>query len=797
MTTGTYAGSWPQHQMRIPELLSPAGDLISVRAAVHNGADAIYLGARSFGARASKGFDDDALGDAIHYAHLYGRRVYVTVNTLIKPAEFSELTDLIHTLNDLNADAIIVQDLGLVRYARRHLPQLALHASTQMSVHNAWGAQWLRELGLTRVVAARECSLGTLRSMAATGLETEVFVHGALCVSQSGQCLLSAMIGGRSGNRGRCAQPCRMSYTMDGRSAAWLSPRDISLADHLGSLMDIGITSFKIEGRLKRPEYVAVVTDVYRRTIDHLKDPTQPPAPTEKDRQALLQIFNRGGFSSGYLQGPDDRTIMNPERVSHEGVKVSAVRSTQPMNDVFVTRVRIERDLNNGDHLQIRSDPDQEMIYAGPPVRAGDEASIRHYKPSNPDARVYRLTDAVQIASAQETIARKPPAIIVNMLLYVNAGTPAKLAVTARGINVDVEGAVADAARSRALDTETAMRSMAKTADSPFMLGEFRFVSPAPSFLPLSSLNAMRREGLTKLENALVCAHERQKAAPTVSLPAKTSLAMDKKQQLWARTSRLEDLPELLAAGADHVIYAPLSFEETRLIRDMPIVEKTAAVLSLPGQCSDRVLDHALPLAAQHQTNVMLDNVGQLPLPWPRQRFTGNGIPVWNPESLHLLFDMGIHMATLSSELSGDEIEQLAQHKPDGMGLLLPVYGRARVMTLNHCPARLRAGNNAAAVCRSCRSNDGHGAMLNDQFGFSYPLKPLRMPEGCINHLLFHTPLHLGQRAPRMSWLMDFTTETRQDALAVTRWYRALMDRHSLPELSIPEYLGRWAEGVM
>ena len=217
--------------MTRPELLSPAGDLTAVRAAISNGADAVYLGAQAFGARASKGFTDEDLKQAIDLAHLHARRVFVTVNTLIKPGEFDEMTALLHKLDEYKADALIVQDLGLIRYARKHLPRLPLHASTQMSIHSAWGARLLQRMGLTRVVAARECPLPVLRAISDTGIETEAFVHGALCVSQSGQCLLSSMIGGRSGNRGRCAQPCRMTYTIQGDKAAWLSPRDLSMIE--------------------------------------------------------------------------------------------------------------------------------------------------------------------------------------------------------------------------------------------------------------------------------------------------------------------------------------------------------------------------------------------------------------------------------------------------------------------------------------------------------------------------------------------------------------------------------------
>ena len=211
MTTSGSGASLPSctRQVKRAELLAPAGDPASLEAALTHGADAVYLGASAFGARANAGFDEGSLQDALNLAHLHGRKVYVTVNTLIKQTEWASVTELLRRLDALKVDAVLVQDLGLANWIKRELPMLSLHASTQMAIHNAEGARALLKHGFSRVVLARECSLETIRSVADTGIETEVFVHGALCVSVSGQCLLSSQIGGRSGNRGRCAQPCR------------------------------------------------------------------------------------------------------------------------------------------------------------------------------------------------------------------------------------------------------------------------------------------------------------------------------------------------------------------------------------------------------------------------------------------------------------------------------------------------------------------------------------------------------------------------------------------------------------
>ena len=288
------------------ELLAPAGNLDAVIAAVQNGADAVYMGfGDGFNARRSAdNFTQESFAKAVRYCHIRGCKVYVTLNTLVGDREMDAAAALAQQASDAGADAILVQDLGLARVLRAALPDIPLHASTQMSIHNLAGVEAAAEMGITRAVLARELSLEQIRFISQhASIETEVFVHGALCFCYSGQCYMSALIGRRSGNRGACAQPCRMQYSMGGRMDEYpLSLRDNCLADYLQQLEDAGVACVKIEGRMKRPEYVAVVTDVYARCIHEHRVPTQE----ENDRLALA--FSRQGFTQGYLlgeKGPD------------------------------------------------------------------------------------------------------------------------------------------------------------------------------------------------------------------------------------------------------------------------------------------------------------------------------------------------------------------------------------------------------------------------------------------------------------------------------------------------------------
>ena len=304
------------------ELLAPAGTKEAFVAAVQNGADAVYLGAKSFSARAgATNFDNDALVEAVKYAHMRGVKVFVTLNTLIKQSEMDDALKMAEFLYNIGVDAIIIQDLGLASLIMHALPDVRLHASTQMTIHSVSGAKKLEELGFKRVVLARELSYEQIKQIKEqTSLELEIFVHGAICNSYSGQCLFSSYLGGRSGNRGRCAQPCRLPYELKNgqtslKKGYLLSPKDMCLLSHMDKIKELGIDSLKIEGRLKRPEYVATVTRIYKKYL------SSPLKPDVEDVKMLLNAFNRSGFTDGYFTANTGGKMMSfdsPSNISEE-----------------------------------------------------------------------------------------------------------------------------------------------------------------------------------------------------------------------------------------------------------------------------------------------------------------------------------------------------------------------------------------------------------------------------------------------------------------------------------------------
>ncbi|MBQ1471051.1 MAG: U32 family peptidase, partial [Eubacterium sp.] len=315
------------------ELLAPAGGIQQLIAAVENGADAVYLGGRMFNARMkASNFDDDAMQQAIDYAHLHGVDVHVTLNTLLRDDELPEALEYASFLYQAGVDALIVQDLGLAHLLSQFMPELPLHFSTQGTTYDLRGVEAASRLGFSRVVLARELSMEEIRPICAgTETEIEVFVHGALCVCYSGQCQLSRFFGGRSGNRGVCAQPCRLPYETKTKAGQLvntarypLSPRDQCLIEHLGELIEAGVTSLKIEGRMKSPEYVGTVVAIYRKYLDeYYRHGTYRVG--HEDRMALAQIFNRGGFTDGYLQGEDGMALMSGDIPKHQGILIGKV----------------------------------------------------------------------------------------------------------------------------------------------------------------------------------------------------------------------------------------------------------------------------------------------------------------------------------------------------------------------------------------------------------------------------------------------------------------------------------------
>lgn len=507
--------------MKLPELLAPVGGRRQLMAAVNNGADAVYMGGSLFNARMrAENFSRDAAeGDlkwGIDYAHARGVKVYITLNTLIKERELPGAFEYACSLYEMGADAVILQDMGLARLIHRYLPDFPMHLSTQGTVYNRSGVDMAAALGFSRVVPARECSLKELECLCESSVEIEVFVHGALCMCYSGQCQMSRLLGGgsaRSGNRGLCAQPCRLSYRNNrGETGYFLSPKDICTLDYLPQLAAAGVSSLKIEGRLKSPEYVAVVTGVYRKYLDALAGNGDFHVQ-EGDRRKLMQIFNRGGFTSGYLLGNPREDILSGNSPKNTGIPVGRVMGTADLKNgrrkgrqMVDVKLFPEENVFMGDGVEIAGrvpgegsgDIGNVVTYveklSGGVLRLGDFKAEGKRKIKAGDT-VYKVTDSKLREEALTEVNASRTA--VDMLFVGTTGKPASLKLFVDGKVFEAEASEpVERALKRPADPERIREQLAKLGDTPFEAGNIEIKVDKDGMIPVSVINGLRRQAV-------------------------------------------------------------------------------------------------------------------------------------------------------------------------------------------------------------------------------------------------------------------------------------------------------------
>jgi len=497
--------------MKKIELLAPVGNIDALKAAVQAGCDAVYLGYYAFGARSKAGFDDDEIIEAIDYAHLYGVKVYITVNTIIFEDEFTELIEAVEFLIDAKADAFIVQDLGVLDYLNKTYDNIELHASTQMHIHNVAGAKVAKANGVSRVVVARELSLEeVLKIKKAADVEVEVFVHGAMCVSYSGQCLISSVSHSRSGNRGECAQNCRLKYDLVtdsitvSESKYMLSMKDLYNLENVDTLIESGIDSLKIEGRLKRPEYVFEVVSAYRNAIDKYYDDVEFDIEDKKDK--LLRIFNRE-FTNGYLM--KERDVVNNISNSHVGVNVGKV-ITAKGNKV---NIRLIRDLNIGDGLRIADTGYQvnNMYINDRLVKHAPKGSIVTLSfgfdlEIKKNQSVIKTTDKLQLTSINKEISDNKRKVKVDINIDFTIGNPLKLTIDDLSGNVVsmTSNSVVEEALNTPLDKERVIKQFTKLGSTVYGVNNLTINCSEGATVPIKEINQLRRNVCEKLDKIRV-----------------------------------------------------------------------------------------------------------------------------------------------------------------------------------------------------------------------------------------------------------------------------------------------------
>ena len=486
------------------EVLAPAGTYECFRAAINAGADAVYLGGSMFGARAFAGnFEEAELIKAIRTAHLYGRKVYLTVNTLLRNDELEKLVQYVKPYYEEGLDAVIVQDYGVFAVLREAFPGLDLHASTQMTITGKYGAQLLKDMGATRVVPARELSAKEIRDIYDNvDVEIESFVHGALCYCYSGQCLLSSMIGGRSGNRGRCAQPCRLTYSVNGISEKYLlSPKDMCTIEAVPDILDAGVYSLKIEGRMKSPEYVAGVSYAYRKYVDmYLEKGRDGYRVEEQDIRQLMDLYNRGGFCKGYYYAQNDKSMMTFDRPNHQGTVIGNIKNGELV---------LSQEVNPGDVLEF---PDGSE-YTTPTGKKSGRLALPKGVLKNPKngAAVYRTRNNELLGQLRAGYIDNDIKIPVRMEIFLKSGERACLKLLSGDKELVVYGDVLEPSDKRPAVREDVVKQLKKLGGTVFSSDEGSIVTDIQGspFVPVRLLNDLRRNALEELESMLLSGYKR------------------------------------------------------------------------------------------------------------------------------------------------------------------------------------------------------------------------------------------------------------------------------------------------
>lgn len=723
--------------MKELELLAPAGSLKTLKAVIHAGADAVYLGGSMFGARAyANNFNEEELLEAIRFGHIHGRKIILAVNTLLKEYELGQLYDYLRPYYEAGLDAVIVQDMGVMEFVKTHFPNLPIHTSTQMTITNVEGARLLKEQGVERVVTAREMSLEEIQRIHdEVGVELESFIHGALCYCYSGQCLFSSIIGGRSGNRGRCAQPCRLSYevlqgekSLTGHHATpILSLKDMCTLPFLYELADHGVYSFKIEGRMKTPEYAAGVVSIYRKYMDSYLDGSRIPVE-KKDIRALLELGNRGGFTNGYYYHHNDSDMLSGESASHnksEGVLQDNIR-----------REYVETEL-------------------------------------------------------KEKIKGK---------LILNKECPAKIEVQYGKIKVSYQGDMVLVAQNRPLTKEVVTEKITKTGNTPFVFEKLEVTMDDDIFMPVNQLNQLRRGALEALEEALLKPYERTLPELVKTSSAETDRqtagkAINEKQisrQSLSQTSGqqpagsstevrvlIEDAEQLLAVlkadFVDTVYLDCMLYTRENLIRKLSEdIDRVHA--------SGKKAFYVFPFIFRQQTSLFYEKImpelKKLPLDgimvrsldeiafikeWGNENWqmvSDSNLYTYSNEASEYFYRLGMMQDTIPVELNRKEILRRENSRSE-----MIIYGRLPLMITAQCIHK----NTVGCMHQPKVLN------LKDRYSVHFPVK--NFCSECYNVIynslpvcLFKEDVTVKKIAPAAVRL-SFTTETEEEAEQILTIY--------------------------
>lgn len=815
------------------ELLAPAGSMEALKAAVESGANAIYLSGKMFGARAyANNFDEKGLKEAIEFAHLRNVKIHVTVNTLVDNSEIPALADYLRFLYKVGADAVLVQDLGAARLARLVAPDLPLHASTQMTVNNLAGVLALQELGFSRVVLSREVTMKDIVHICRnSNVEIEVFAHGALCVCYSGQCLMSSMIGGRSGNRGRCAQPCRLPYTLVDKNnnnvlkdagQYLLSPRDMNTIELIPELIQAGVVSLKLEGRMKKPEYVAVVVDAYRQKIDAYYHHTEVQEDIQKN---LSQIFNRD-FTTAYLEKKQGKFMMSDKRPNNRGRLVGRVIRYDDKNRQAI--IKLTDDLNIGDTIDFWvkvggrvSTNVTKILYKNKEIsssKQGMEVIIPVPNRVHPHDRVFKVFDAELMQKARTSFTSSAPVRKFNLSIEAVAklGKPFYLkAVDEDGYSAEVNSDfIVETALKRAMDEATVRKQMERLGNTIYQLENLVCTIDENVIVPMSVMNDTRRILIERLMEKRLQEYYRPETVKFDNSVWKDDLSPKTKSkiekcQLVVAVDTLEKVETAIYNQADIVLFGGESYNHQFITIDMytkaielchqagiKIALATPRIMRDSEQKAftnwlEKIKDLAPDMIYAHSLAQMylIKQITDIEI-WADFSFN-----VYNDVTLTFLDNYGIKGATVSPELNFKQIKTL--NKASVLPLECMVHGHMELMVSEYCVLGSFLGDLDKGVCKKpCEKNN---YWLCDRKNEKFPVVT---DQYCHMHILNAKELNMLAHVPEFDNMqisrirLDGRYMSKEKLAKLTRVYKEVINEGTNHIALMPENITKYEQNI-
>lgn len=679
------------------ELLAPAGDMAALKAAVSAGANAVYLGYDEFSARAkAKNFNKEELREAINYSHLRNVKIYVTFNILIADFEIKRAMESVKMLYDIGVDALILQDLGIAREIRKNFPDFEVHASTQMAVNNFYGAKFLKEMGFSRVVLARETPLFELEKIRELDIDVETFIHGALCVSYSGECLMSSMIGGKSGNRGECAQACRKSYEIldfdknkIGKRLYYISPKDLNTLDDVAKIINSGGYSLKIEGRMKNPEYVYTVVSSYKKSLENKL--------SQEDKDDTEQVFNRG-FTKGLFNGDFGNDFISSDRPDNRGIEIGKVIDARKNS----AKVIFYEDVFEGDGLEFISSSGRFGMRSNSFYEANIPHEINLFKAPILNSKVNRTYSKKLYEKVDEKLENYDYKRELDIDLRIKIGERPLIKVKSGDLSANFElDRVVEVAKKSGLDRDRVIENISKTGDSIFRVKNIDLDLDDNAFLPISAINELRREAIKILEAKILNGSiDRFEIENNLENKKFEKQNKDKKSKIKVFFNKFKDLENSTLKDIDEIIIRAKDLDKFN-----KKFKSREVSIYLDKFYSYKELENLREYILKNQNvrGIWINNLSEYYIfKDDGLEINGDiGLNVFNRLTSNFFRDLGLNSITLSPELNSSQIQKIVNKNDTEFNLIS--YGRLPVMTMKHCPFSIIKNCKDEKNCPTCR----------------------------------------------------------------------------------------------